>query len=228
MRINVADKNSIFFTRFLKSHTRLIISILVGVIAAYLNPATALEPVATRAILGWNCGAIFYLAITFRMMFWFNQERIEKRACEQDEGRFLILILVIIAALSTVGAIFSELSLAKSLSGSAKIEHIILAGLTILTSWFFTHVMFAQHYAHDFYIMQLLGKPGGLEFPETKDPDYLDFLYFSCIIGTSAQTADVGFTSKSMRRTGLVHCVLAFFFNTTLLALTINIASGLF
>ena len=69
---------------------------------------------------------------------------------------------------------------------------------------------------------------GGLEFPGEREPHYGDFLYFACVIGTSAQTADVSFTSRSMRRTGLVHCVLAFFFNTTLLALSINIASGLF
>jgi len=70
--------------------------------------------------------------------------------------------------------------------------------------------------------------PGGLEFPGGHAPDYGDFLYFACVIGTSGQTADVSFSSRVMRRTGLVHCVLAFLFNTTLIALTINIASGLF
>jgi uncharacterized membrane protein len=69
---------------------------------------------------------------------------------------------------------------------------------------------------------------GGLEFPGGQPPDYGDFLYFSCVIGTSGQTADVSFTSRKMRRTGTLHCILAFFFNTTLVALTINIASGLF
>jgi uncharacterized membrane protein len=83
------------------------------------------------------------------------------------------------------------------------------------------------HYAHDFYAARARGKPVGLTFPGTELPDYGDFLYFACIIGTSGQTADVSFTTSAMRRTGLLHCVLAFFFNTTLVALTINIASGL-
>ena len=87
--------------------------------------------------------------------------------------------------------------------------------------------MFALHYAHDFYVAQEHGKLGGLEFPKSPTPEYSDFLYFACVIGTSGQTADVSFTSRSMRRTGLVHCVLAFFFNTTLVALTINISYGL-
>ena len=48
------------------------------------------------------------------------------------------------------------------------------------------------------------------------------------MVSTAGQTANVSFCSRKMRRTGTVHCVLAFFFNTTLVALTINIASGLF
>jgi uncharacterized membrane protein len=88
-------------------------------------------------------------------------------------------------------------------------------------------VTFALHYAHDFYVANAQGNPGGLEFPDLTTPDYSDFLYFACVTGTSGQTADVSFSSRTMRRTGLVHCVLAFFFNATLLALTINIASGL-
>ena len=88
--------------------------------------------------------------------------------------------------------------------------------------------MFALHYAHDYYASEIRGQPGGLDFPGGHAPDYGDFLYFASVIGTSGQTADVSFTNRTMRRTGLVHCVLAFFFNTTLIALTINIASGLF
>jgi len=88
-------------------------------------------------------------------------------------------------------------------------------------------VMFALHYAHEFYAATLDGRPGGLQFPDEPKPDYLDFLYFSAVIGTSGQTADVTITSRAMRRVGLLHCVLAFLFNTSLVALTINVASSL-
>lgn len=87
--------------------------------------------------------------------------------------------------------------------------------------------MFALHYAHDYYLAEDGGMPSGLDFPGGHAPDYGDFLYLACVIGTSGQTADVSFTSRAMRRIGTVHCVLAFVFNTTILALTINIASGL-
>ena len=88
--------------------------------------------------------------------------------------------------------------------------------------------MFALHYAHDYILPASRGKDGGLEFPGKDEPDYINFLYFSCIIGTSAQSADINISTSAMRRTALVHSVLAFFFNTTLIALTINIASGFF
>ena len=88
--------------------------------------------------------------------------------------------------------------------------------------------MFALHYAHDYYATEVRGEHGGLSFPGGQAPDYSDFLYFSCVIGTSGQTTDVSFNSRKMRRTGSVHCVLALFFNTTLVAQSINIASGLF
>ena len=103
-----------------------------------------------------------------------------------------------------------------------------LAAITLVSSWLITQTLFALHYAHDFYASRARGQPDGLLFPGTTEPEYGDFMYFACIIGTSAQTADVSITSTPMRRVGLVHCVLAFFFNTTVLALTINIAAGLF
>ena len=87
--------------------------------------------------------------------------------------------------------------------------------------------MFALHYAHDYYLARQHGQPPGLAFPDTEEPDYLDFLYFAVVIGTSGQTADIAFASRAMRRVGMVHCVLAFVFNTSLVGLMINVASGL-
>jgi uncharacterized membrane protein len=93
--------------------------------------------------------------------------------------------------------------------------------------------MFALHYAHDYFAATdtMDDGPdslrGGLSFPQTENPDYYDFLYFAYVIGVASQTADVSITSKAMRKTALVHCILAFFFNSAVLALTINIAAGL-
>lgn len=215
--------------RILLSRPRLISSALVGILTVFCLPDSIAHHEITRMIIGWNVGALLYLALAAHMMFGATHETMRKRACMQDEGRIVVLGLVVLAAVTSIGAIVAELGVVKDMHGMLRYEHITLAILTILTSWAFTQTMFAMHYAHDYYMALSRGKPGGLEFPgDEKHPDYSDFIYFACVIGTSGQTADVSFSSGPMRRTGLVHCVLAFFFNTTLVALTINIASGLF
>ncbi|MHB8166793.1 MAG: DUF1345 domain-containing protein [Sulfuricella sp.] len=215
------------FIRLILSRPRLFSSILVGVLVVFFLPKSLALHGITRAIVGWNVGAWLYLMLAAHMMFWTAHEKMRNRAIEQDEGKYVVLGMVIVAAIASLGSIVAELAVVKDMHGMFRYAHITLAVLTILSTWAFTQVMFALHYAHDFYVAKERGNSGGLEFPNATTPDYSDFLYFACVIGTSGQTADVSFTSRAMRRTGLVHCVLAFFFNTTLVALTINIASGL-
>lgn len=213
--------------RIVLARPRLFACIILGVALAALIPGT-LAPALTRAIIAWNVGAVIYLLLSAHMMFSSSHERMRTRAVSQDDGRLLILAMVVVAALAALASIVGELAVAKDLHGSTRYFHIGMAMTTLLSSWAFTQIMFALHYAHDFYAGLERGGVGGLAFPEEQSPDYGDFLYFACVIGTSAQTADVAFTSRAMRRTGLVHCVLAYFFNATLLALTINVASTLF
>jgi uncharacterized membrane protein len=202
--------------------------IVLGIATDLLLPQSLASRETTRLIIGWNLGACLYLIFAARMMFWSTHARMRTRALVQDEGRIAVLGLVVTAAIMCLGAIVAQLAVAKDLHGTLRYAHMALAVLTILSSWAFTQVMFALHYAHDYYAAEARGSPGGLAFPGGHAPDYGDFLYFACVIGTSGQTADVSFVNRTMRRTGLVHCVLAFFFNTTLVALTINIASGMF
>jgi uncharacterized membrane protein len=214
--------------RLLLARPRLFCSVLVGIVVAVTLPGTVVQLVVTRVIVGWNVGAILYLVLALKMMFGSSHEQMRIRAVQEDEGKTAVLLMVVTAALMCIGAIVAELAVVKDLEGTSRHAHIALAGLTIATSWAFTHTMFALHYAHDYYLTAMRGQHGGLDFPGGQAPDYGDFLYFSLIVGTSAQTADVALSSRKMRRTCTAHCVLAFFFNTTLLALTINIASGLF
>jgi uncharacterized membrane protein len=216
--------------RLLFARPRLLACTAIGLASFYLIPADLAQQSITKAIISWNVGALLYLLMASKMMFWSSHERMKSRALEHDEGRILVLTLVVLAALACIGAIVAELAVVKELKGQIRFAHIALAALTIVTSWAFTQFMFALHYAHDYYVAEMNGGGGhgGLDFPGCHSPNYGDFLYFACVIGTSGQTADVSFTSRKMRRTGTLHCVLAFFFNTTLVALTINIASGLF
>lgn len=213
--------------RQIHARPRLIISTFVALFIGFAVPSHFdLQPI-TRILLGWNAGTWLYVALAGLMMMGSTPEKMRYRALQQDEGQWLVLALVVLAALASLAAIIAELAAVKSMDGAQKLGHIGLALLTVAASWTFTHVSFALHYAHLFYAAILKNQPSGLQFPGEEEPDYVDFLYLACIIGTSGQTADVILSSRIMRRTGLVHCVLAFLFNTTLLALTINIGASL-
>jgi uncharacterized membrane protein len=211
----------------LLARPRLVLSIFIGMLVYLATPVEIVPINITRGIVAWNIGSVLYLVLAGKMMFFDSHERMRSRAVKHDQGSYFVLFVVIVSCLICLAGIVVELSVAKDLLGREKLEHIALVGLSVFTTWAFTQVMFALHYAHDFYAAEAKGFSGGLNFPGGHAPDYSDFLYFSCVIGTSGQTADVEISSRAQRRVCLVHCVLAFFFNTTLVALTINLASGL-
>jgi len=213
--------------RALRARPRLLASVGVGVAVYVLLPAALAAHAQSRLLLAWNAGALLYLALVAAMALRADAESMRQRALRQDEGRVVVLVLVVLAAAAVLLAVGSQLSAVKDMQGSARTLHIALAALTVLTSWLFTQTLFALHYAHDFYVARVHRRDDPLQFPGTTEPIYGDFFYFACIIGTSGQTADVDFTGSALRRVGTLHCVLAFFFNTTLLALAINIAAGL-
>ena len=206
---------------------RLWLTLALALAVGALLPTDWLPQALTRWLLAWNLGTGLYVALAAWMMLRSTQDHMRQRARVHDDGQRVILLLVALAALASLVAIAGELSLARQLHGAAKAWHVALAGVTVLSSWAFIQVMFTVHYAHDYYAALGRRQPPGLKFPDDEPPDYGDFFYFAAVIGTSAQTADVSFVSKPMRRVGTLHCVLAFFFNTTVMALLINIGASL-
>src|SRR5258707_15320330 len=136
------------------------------------------------------------------------------RAQLQDDGQLALLVFVVVSAIASLAAIASELAVVKDMHGFLKAAHIGLAGVTVLSSWAFIQVMFALHYAHEYYAAVCHGRSAVLQFPGQEDPDYGDFFYCAAIVGTSGQTADVSFVSKRIRRVGSLHCILSYLFNT--------------
>lgn len=217
--------------RIIRGHIRLATGLAASLLAGFLLPDEI--PVPTKALIAWNVGTWTYFALSARLVLNATPQSLRLNAKATDEGKVLILVLTCLAAAASVGAIGAQLGIAQSLGGVEKALHVGLAAATIVSAWLLIHLVFAFHYAHEYYdeFETRPGKPaalrGGLVFPETQSPDYYDFLYFSYIIGTSAQTADVAISSRIMRRTVLIHSVLAFFFNSAVLALTINLVAGL-
>lgn len=214
-------------SKVIAAHPRLYASIGFGICVGILAPIFGLSAPVSRIIIGYDFGALIYIAWAWRVMATSNQHDMRRRAVAQDEGKFVVLALVVVALAVSMTAIFVDLATARALTGAPKYQRLAFALLTILASWIFTHVVFALHYAHEYYLALQRGKPGGLEFhPVETEPDYLDFVYFSFVVAATAQTADVTTCSRNMRRILLCHSTLAFFFNTALLALTVNIAAN--
>ena len=213
--------------RHVKARPRLATAAVVGCLTWFIIPDVWRQ--ATRLLISWDVGTGLYLLLVAGMIMRSDISKIRIRAAAQDEGRLMILLMTIFTALASLAAIVAELANAKELKGALKDEHIALAGITVLLSWTFMQTMFALHYAHEYYMEEDGKLAEGLEFPaKNHSPDYWDFIYYSFVIGTAAQTADVNITSGTMRKLATVHCMLVFFFNTTILALTVNIGASLF
>ena len=200
-------------------HGKLLIAAAVGAVIAAL-PLPWHPP--TRMLAGWNIGVLLYLATTCVMMVRADEAGIRRRAGEQDEGGFIILALTIVATLASLVAIVFELGGAQNAQRES-LAPALLAMTTIVLSWCFVHTIFALHYAHDYYRG---AKAGGLAFPGEDKPDYWDFVYFSFVIGMTAQVSDVGITDRLIRRTATAHGIVSFIFNTALVALMVNIAAS--
>jgi uncharacterized membrane protein len=207
--------------RIARAHLRLWISVALGILVYLLLPSTWTS--VTRMLAGWDIGVGVYLAAALVMMARSPASAIKRHAAAQDEGAFGLLVLTVGAALASFGAIFAELA-AIDRSQPHYGLYIALALATILFSWTFTHVIFALHYAYEYYGEGR--RVRGLKFPGDDEPDYWDFVYFSLVIGMTFQVSDVSVADRGTRRTVAVHGLLSFLFYTAIVALAVNIASN--
>jgi uncharacterized membrane protein len=187
-------------------------------------------PGTERLSVAWDVGGVVYLAFALRLMIWCSTDHIKTAAAQRDDSRIVILAIILLSICASFVAIAQLIQHAKE-PETGGTEKALLAGLgmlTIILSWSVTQVAFTLHYAHDYYLPEDGGDAqGGLDFPGTEAPDYWDFLYFATSIGATSQTSDTAIRSRSLRRLVTLHAVIAFFFNTAVLALTVNIAASL-
>ena len=130
---------------------------------------------------------------------------------------------MIVAAIASLYAVIVLLD-STDKNGPEWPQNRLLAISAIASAWLLVHTVFTLRYAHLYYgndIKQRRNR-GGLDFPNDSEPDYLDFAYFSFVIGMTSQVSDVSISSKPMRRTALVHGVLSFGFNAIIIALTVG------
>ena len=212
----------------LNAHRRLVLGLLTAGAVAFLLPA--ILPPAARLAVSWDSAVVVYLMTTWWVVQSTPQELMQQTVLANDQGRVAILVFMLLAVAASLAAIFFLIQKAADASAAPPRAQVALVVFTIVCSWFLTHVMFALHYAHRFYrddpATPESDATGGLNFPGEEMPHYWDFLYFSFVIGMTAQVSDVQVTSRPMRHLVLWHGVLAFAFYTIILALSINIVAS--
>ena len=213
--------------RSIKTRPRVYLAALAALAAFALLPRSLSGSV--REALIWIVAALVYLGVAGRMMVKSSSETIASRAARQDDSRMVIISLILVAVASSFISIAGLMTEAKEATRQVKLLFLSLAALTIVVSWFVMQMTFTLHYAHEFYRPSVRGRDemSGLVFPGETKPDYWDFLYFATSIGATSQTSDVGIRSRAIRRLVTVHSVISFFFNSAVLALTINLAASL-
>lgn len=204
---------------------RLLASLAAGMAVTLAVPAS--NSWVTRALLGWNVGVVIYLALITTFMLKADHGKLKRVAAAHAEGAAVVLTVVVVAALTSLVAIVVELSAAKLPGSHHALPHVLLALSTVVCSWTLLPTLFTLNYASLYFTQP----GGGLRFPDDRaggPPDYADFAYFAFTIAVASQTADVSITTRPMRRLALAQSLLSFLFNTTILALMINITASLF
>ena len=224
-----------FWARAIDVRWRLALALVVGVGAALLAPV--LLGTLARVVVGWVGFAATDLALILLGMWQADTDDIRRVAASEDLPRTQAFVLVVGAAMASLGAVVGLLGSLKGISKDLRMVHVGLSIAAVVLAWMLVHLVFTLRYAHTYYNAdEDTGHDiGGLVFPDDQGngdgpkltPNYVDFAYFSFIIGMTAQTADIGIANRSLRRAALLHGLLAFVFNTVIVALTIGTIGGL-
>jgi len=211
--------------RIIRARPHLFAGVGVGVVAFFL--LTPVPRGAIRAVLSFDIGSAVFLGLT-AVSFFSSQDRdISADAKRQQEGEWSVFALTLVGAVMSFISIF----LFSGSSSAHKTErglYLAFVVTTLVLSWLTTHVSFAYRYAHEYYTKNDKGDPdGGIEFPKDEKPDYLDFIYFSFVLGMTFQVSDCNITAKKLRRLATLQGLIGFLFNTVILALSVNIAASL-
>lgn len=206
--------------RYAHARPRLLVGAAVAVVAAVALEFSGM-PRSLPLLLGFDLGAIVYFVLLLRIFIGANPATMRRQAKQQDSGRWTTLLSGVVLSAVVLGAVTTELN--SSDKGGALA--IAVAATTIILAWTFMNTLFSLHYAHGYY--GEFGKPHqGLDFPGDEEPDYWDFAYFAFTIGMTFQVSDVQITTRYLRRIGLMHSAIAFFFNVFIIAISVNIAAG--
>lgn len=204
-------------------HPRIWASLLAGLGLFWFLPRD--WSTLSRVLVCWNTGVLLFLVLVFIWMTRMSAEQICIRYGEEDESAPFILAVVLVAAVASLFAIVEPLATIKQVSGSVRTAHFVLAALTLADSWILVPVMFTAHYADRFYSVKPADRP--LHFPNTPEPVFWDFAYFSFTISAACQTSDVSTENAGIRKVVIAQTLISFLFNASILGFAVNVTAGL-
>ncbi len=219
---NVDTTNISWFNRLHAIH-KLLISVVTAFILYTVFPKHQLAHMA-RYMVWWDAFCISEIVLCFITFFTISSDQLCTQSGKQDESRIMIFIVVLITTLTSLLAVILLIT-SRSETIATKAWDLPIAIVGMMSSWALVHIIFTMRYAHMYYFNSQKGK--GLDFPGDHDPDYLDFAYYSFVIGMTFQVSDVTIKTKRLRRLTLLHSIISFIFNTVIVALTINVIAGL-
>lgn len=214
------------FIRSLNVHHRLALAGMLAALAYGLLTNLSLE---MRALCSWDVGAGAYLLLAWLTIAGADGKMTRTSTQTLRQSGNTVLLGVLLASVISAASLIFLFESAKVETAQWLLVHVSLTFLALGFSWFLIHTRFAFHYAHRYYNVpeSEIEIGSGLKFPGEREPDYLDFAYFSLVIGMTSQVSDVIVTSRRMRRLVLMHGVLSFAFNVIVVALSVNIFASL-
>ncbi len=170
-------------------------------------------------LAGWMVAGLLFVTWTLLTIWPLGPAETARHALRDDPGRGIFDLLVLLAAVASLGAV--AILLLEQATNSA-IDS-VLSVASVVLAWVAVHTVYTTRYAGLYYT----SPPGGIEFNEDDPPQYSDFVYLAFTIGMAFQVSDTAFTNKEIRKAALRHCLLAYLFGAVILAGTINLIAGL-
>lgn len=227
MPLQKSDSRLPLFEKLHSAH-KLLICVVIAVVVYFIINIQKLDGL-THIMIGWDTFSLGMIIMSWMTFSITNSRQIREQAKVQDSSRVLIFVTVLVSTFAGFLAVLL-LIISKKEFKDTEALHLVVAIGGMLFAWFLVHTIFTFRYAHIFYgddEEDSNTHAGGLKFPGDDKPDYIDFAYYSFVLGMTFQVSDVDITSKRLRRLSLLHSILSFIFNTVMIALTINIMAGL-
>jgi uncharacterized membrane protein len=202
---------------------RLIIALLIGILATF--GAMMLHMGKLSYLIGWDIAVLVFVFWVWLIIWPMNHERTAKFALREDPSRAGADIVLICAAIASLGAVGFVIFQAHSTT--VELHDLFLTGIgiaSVVVCWVLIHTIYTLRYATLYYSKEI---DGYIDFKHDHKPAYSDFAYFAFTIGMTYQVADTDLVGSQLRKMVLRHSLLAYLFGTVIIATTISLIAGL-